>query len=129
MPDMPDMLGGGESSTGEGKLFLIHKCCPAHLYLDSWYDCVDSGDSDSDSDSDVLTQFKQELSEVGKKNESEYQIVQTEDWNKCPVRLRREYEVINIPDDDQDKVYVFSDMDIIYHDEDEQDFDSVIEVE
>ena len=108
---------------GDDQLFLIAKCCPTHLYLDSWYDCVDGGDGES-----VLAQFKQELAEVGKKNESEYQIVEADYWNKCPVRLRREYEVINISDDD-DKVYVISDMEIIDDDEDEQDFKSLLEIE
>ena len=103
-----------------GRLVLIHKCCPADLYLDEWMDCVDSTEA-------VLDIFKQEMVEAGKRHESEYEIVQTNSWKECPEQFMREYEVMNILDDE--KVYVLTDTDLVYDDEDEQDFTSVTEKE
>ena len=69
---------------------MIRKCCPSHFYLDEWYNCVDSGDQ-------LITEFKEKLFEVGKKNDSvsEYKIVQTDYLKKCPISLRREYEILS----------------------------------
>ena len=108
-------------TTIDEEAFLVRKCCPSHLYLDEWYDCVDRGET-------VLAEFNQELLEVTKRNESEYKIVQADDWRKCPERLRREYEVITISED-HDKVYVLSDIMIIYDDEEEQNFERALEIE
>ena len=91
----------------DGNMLQIRKCCALHQYLDEWYDCVNMGEN-------VLTEFKQELFEVSKKNESEYRIVHTNYWRKCPGSRRREFEVMSIGEDDM--IYVFSDNSMFYQD-------------
>ena len=80
-----------------------------------------------DSEDAVLNTFKQELFEAGKKHKSEYEVVQTNRWKECPENMRREYEVMSILDDG--KAYMITNVDLVYDDEYDHDFTSVVEKE
>jgi hypothetical protein len=101
---------------------MIRKCCPYDLYLDDWYDCTEK------LTGNTRKEFRHELLQVGL---DDYEVVRhADEWRKCLVRDRREYEVINIPEKSDDKVYVFTDILINYDsDEDEVNFNGVLELQ
>ena len=97
---------------------VIRKCCPDHLYLDDWYNCVEVA-------TNVNKEFRSELFQAGIED-----YVVKDGWGKCSVRDRREYEVIHIPVGIDDTIFVLSDTVKNYDmsDEEEVDFDGVLEI-
>ena len=90
-----------------GHLQEISKCCPEGLTMDDWYKCVKNMDVGQDM-------FADELLEVGAKDKEMYVIVHNKEWERCPIRQRKEFEVLHIPHDKNKTVYVFVDIEIDY---------------
>ena len=108
------------SSLPDAKARVIRKCCPDHLYLNDWYECVEVA-------TNVSKEFRTELLYVGLSN---YRVVRHSDgWKKCSVRNRKEYEVIDIPEDHDGNIYVLSDTVLSYDvsDDEEVNFNGVLE--
>ena len=96
---------------------MIRKCCPENLFLSDWYDCVET-------ENNISTKFRYELGQVGV---TQLEIISNNLWRNCPIKNRREYEVINIPEGVDDKAFVFSEA-FINYDIGEQNFVGVLEV-
>ena len=78
----------------------------------------------------VSDMFTNELLEVGAKDKEKYVIVHSKDWENCPVGKRKEFEVLHIPHDKNNTVYVFVDVEINYDvtDNNEINFDGFKEM-
>ena len=85
----------------------IVKCCPEGLHIDDWYKCVENSEVGKNT-------FSDELFEVGAKDKDKYVIVHSAEWRKCPLRQRKEFEVLHIPHDKNNTVYVFAELEINY---------------
>ena len=116
--DTGEVLPEG-SSVSAASAREIRKCCPDHLYLNDWYECVEVA-------TNVSKEFRTELLYVGL---SESRVVTHPEWKKCSVRDRREYEVIYIPEDGDGNIHVLSDTVLSYDisDEEEMNFNGVLE--
>ena len=101
----------------------ISKCCPAGLHMDDWYNCVKLMNVGQGM-------FAEELLEIGAKAKEKYVIVHDNAWEKCPMKQRNEFEVLHIPHDKNNTVYVFVDVEINYDlsSEEEINFDGFKEM-
>jgi hypothetical protein len=74
--------------------------------------------------------FAEELLEIGAKANEKYVIVHDNEWEKCPMRQRKEFEVLHIPHNKNNTVYVFVDVEINYDltSEEEINFDGFKEM-
>ena len=85
----------------------ILKCCPEGFHLDDWYNCVNVHSKSED-------RFDEELLEIGAKGKEKYVIVNSKEWENCPMRQRNEFEVLHIPHDKNNTVYVFTEVEVDY---------------
>ena len=111
-----DITQSGQEKSPRG-VKMIRKCCPEDLFLSDWYDCVET-------ENNISTQFRYELGQVGV---TQLEIISNNLWRNCPIKNRREYEVINIPEGVDDKAFVFSES-FLNYDIGENNFVGVLEV-
>ena len=91
--------------------------------MDDWYKCVKNRNVGQEK-------FADELLEIGAKDADKYVIVHNKEWENCPIRQRKEFEVLHIPHEKNNTVYVFVDIEINYDisNEEEINFDGFREL-